>query len=168
MIILTAKIIILRFFEIFFIEALISAVIAGLSVMNAITDLYALISVLFIGIFLFMGLHFLLLRSSFTESPGNLIYFVINLTAYALFAFCTLYACKAFPSDVYTWLFAVTKFMRYILGGASTFLSAVIFLLTGFFMIFAAPLGARRVFIPPDEKIAEDNGDYEEEDVIIV
>ena len=107
MIILTAKIIFRRFFEILFCEALLSAVIAALSVCNALTNLGTLITVLFVGVLLFMGIHFMLLRTNCYELPDNFLYFVINLTAYLLFAIFALGVYMLCSPDVYTWLFAV-------------------------------------------------------------
>lgn len=161
MIILTAKIIFRRFFEILFCEALISAVIAALSVCNALTNLGTLITVLFVGVLLFMGIHFMLLRTNCYELPDNFLYFIINLTAYLLFAIFALGVYMLCSPDVYTWLFAVMKFVRYVHEGVSNFSSAVIFLLVGFMMVFVAPCGVVRIFVPDEE-------DEEEGDVILV
>ena len=77
-------------------------------------------------------------------------YFLINISAYLLFAILS-FVVYAFSNEWFTWMFAITKFVRYSNAALATHYSALLFHLLGILMILFAPAKMNWVFESHDE-----------------
>lgn len=135
------KVIVLRFFQLFFTAAAVSAVLTALNLEKVLEWKIPFLSGLYVGLALFFAVDFILMRNCYCDLRDNCLFYIINISAYFVFAaVCTsvYFLCS---SEVYTWLFAITKFLRYTVQSFTTLKSAAIFHLIGIAAILPVPIG---------------------------
>ena len=145
------KIIVRRFLELFCVNAAISAILTVLNVFKVLARQNTLLFGIAVGIVIFAVINFIMLRHCYFDLRNNFLYFTTNIAAYALFALLNALVYLLFSSQVYTWLFAVTKFFKYTSLALSAPLSAAVFHLIGFAVVFLAPIGMGWIFADDDE-----------------
>lgn len=163
MIIIILKMIFRRFAELVFLTSGISVTLTVLNIMEVLNVKNTLAVGMFAGAALFAVLNFISLRQSFFELRDTYIYYISNILAYIAFVIFGYVVYTNYPTEIYTWFLAVTKFAKYTNIGITNFYSAVIFYLIGFILIFIAPIGMWRIFFydNPDEE--EEEGYFEDE-----
>ena len=143
-----------RFLEMFIINVFLSSLIFGLYKMNMIPSTMAgcFLSLGF-GAVVFWVINTILLRRCRFVLPDRKTYLTANYIALGAFALFSLIFLVLVDSETYTWVFAITKFLKYsnIQLGASfmfgdeamtdTFLASIIFHAITAFVIWAAPVG---------------------------
>lgn len=136
-----------RIIDLFLTCVSISAVIALLCIMGIIPDGSRDLTIgLLIGTALFLLINARMLRRCYFEMRDITLYYVVNYCAYVIFGAFNLCTYKLFSSAVYAWLFAVTKFARYIGFNISSPLSATIFHIIMVILIFSIPFSTGRIF----------------------
>ena len=143
-----------RFLEMFIINVFLSALIFGLYKMHVIPPTMAgcFLSLGF-GAIVFWVVNTILLRRCRFALPDRKTYLTANYIAFGAFVLFSLIFLVLVDSETYTWLFAITKFLKYsnIQLGASfmfgdeamtdTFFASIIFHAITAFVIWAAPVG---------------------------
>ena len=145
------KIIVRRFLELFCVNAAISAILTVLNVFKVLARQNTLLFGIAVGIVIFAVINSIMLRHCYFDLRNNFLYFTTNIAAYALFALLNALVYLLFSTEVYTWLFAVTKFFKYTSLALSAPLSAAVFHLIGFAVVFLAPIGMGWIFAYDDE-----------------
>lgn len=87
--------------------------------------------------------------SVYSNAPGEIVIDncdFTNITAYIIFAAAGFLTYALGSGNVYTWLFAVTKFARYMNIGITAVCSALIFHIMGLAVVFVATIGMDWVF----------------------
>ncbi|MBQ8764908.1 MAG: hypothetical protein IJZ12_03185 [Clostridia bacterium] len=142
-----------RFMEIAGSCVLLSAVISFLCKCNALPDGSGeLVIGLYIATAIFIVINIWMMRGCYYELKDTKVYFIVNYSAYIVFGLITILAYKLFSAEVYTWLFAITKFARYTNLYLPTVYSAAIFHAIMVIGIFLAPIGMSWVHIRAEEK----------------
>lgn len=95
-------------------------------------------------VILFVGYNIKCLRESYYAFRGKIKYYKGNYIAYAIYALIGILVYECFGETVYTFLFSITKVVKYFGVVNSTLLSAMIFHLIMCGVIIAAPAGVRR------------------------
>lgn len=95
---------------------------------------------------IFMAWNVLMLRRCYAELADDVNYYVVNLCAYGAFALINLIAYIFLPTDGYTWIFVITRFLRYSNLGISTPVGIILFHIITAVSIFFAPLGMNWIF----------------------
>ena len=143
-----------RFIEMFVINAVLSVLIFGLFKMSVIPSTMAgcFLSLGF-GAVVFWIVNIILLRRCRYDLPDRKAYMISNYIALGAFSLFSIIFLFIVDSETYTWVFAITKFLKYSkleLGGSlllddsdmtATFFSALIFHAITAFVIWAAPAG---------------------------
>jgi len=140
------RVIVRRFFELFFTNAAISAVLTVFNIADLLITANTLLKGMCLGIALFIFFNVRMLKNCYFDLRNKALYYFTNLSAYFAFmavCFGTYFLCSG---EVYTWLFAVTKFAKYTRFTTAVPYSALIFHCFGIIMIFLAPLGMSWVF----------------------
>ena len=148
---ITFRIIIRRFLELFFVNAVISTVLTILNLGKVLAGQNSLLFGMFVGIAVFITVNFRMLRHCYFDLKNNFLYYTTNIAAYLLFALLSAFVYLVFSSEIYTWLFALTKFLKYTNIALSVPYSAAVFHLIGFLLIFLAPIGMGWIFLYDDE-----------------
>lgn len=142
-----------RFLEIVGSCVLLSAVISFLCKCNALPDGSGeLVIGLYIAAALFIVINIWMMRGCYYELKDTKVYFIVNYSAYIIFGLITILAYKLFSAEVYTWLFAITKFARYTNLYLPTVYSVAIFHTVMGITIFLAPIGMSWVHRNAEEK----------------
>ena len=143
-----------RFLEMFIINVFLSALIFGMYKMNVIPSTMAgcFLSLGF-GAIVFWVVNIIQLRRCRFALPDRKTYLTANYIAFGAFVLFSLIFLVLVDSETYTWLFAITKFLKYsnMQLGASfmfgdeamteTFFASMIFHAITAFVIWAAPVG---------------------------
>lgn len=149
---ITFRIIVRRFLELFFVNAAISAILTILNIGKVLARKDTLLLGMFVGIAVFVIMNFRMLRRCYFDLKNRFLYYTANIAAYFLFALLSAFVYLVFSSKIYTWLFAVTKFLKYTKIALSVPYSAAIFHLIGFSVIFIAPIGMGWIFSYDDDE----------------
>lgn len=145
--IVTLKVIAQRFVELMFTSVVLSVIAVILNITGAIKIETALFLVLLLFSLLFMCLNIKLMRLCYFDLMDRTVHYVSNLAAYLLFAavgYAVYFFCS---SEVYSWMFEITKFAKYSSLGADTPVSALLFHVVGIVSVLVAPIGMRWVFL---------------------
>lgn len=98
---------------------------------------------LVIGTTIFLYINVRMLRNCYFDLDGKSEYYTLNAIAYLFFAMINMFSYFFVADKIYTWLFALTKFIRYTNFEISTFTSVCVFHTMGILLIFVAPLGMK-------------------------
>lgn len=140
-----SAIVILRFFELLITTVLLSVAVTALNIAGIIFSRTTLFLGTFLGTALFVFINIRRLRLCYFDVHSNFIYYSVNYAAYFIFAAVSFAIYKFCSNEVYTWMFAITKFAKYIME-FSNVESALIFHGVGLLMILLAPLGMGWIF----------------------
>ncbi len=137
-------IIIHRFLELFISNLIISSFITILYLIGVLGTRAGVCLALIAGTVVFFFLNVKMLRYYFYDLKKNTrLYYILNITAYLIFAFISFIIYVLGPSELYTWLFAITKLIKFTANGVATHYSALFFHSIGLALIFLIPLGNR-------------------------
>lgn len=140
-----------RFFELLLTCVLVSAGLTCLNVQGVLATHDALCAGALVGVAVFVLVNIPMLRGCYFEFENNFLYFAVNLSAYACF-FGAWFAVYRFGSnECFTWMFALTKVVRYSNLALSTLHSGLLFHAVGLLMILFAPIGMNWVFMQEDD-----------------
>lgn len=145
------RIIVRRFLELFFVNTAISAILTLLNIGKVLAGQNSVILGMFVGIAAFVTVNFRMLRHCYFDLRDSFLYYITNIAAYLLFAMLSALVYLVFSSEIYTWLFAMTKFLKYTNIALSVPYSAAVFHLIGFLVIFIAPIGMGWIFLYDDD-----------------
>ena len=82
-----------------------------------------------------------MLRRCYAFLVNKKCYYIVNCVAYAVFVIINAGAYFLLPTDGYTWIFVVTKFLRYSNLGVSTPVGIALFHTVIVVSVFIAPIG---------------------------
>lgn len=145
------RIIIRRFLELFLTSTVVSVVLTLLNLGKILAGKNTLLVGMTAGVLVFAAMNFKMLRNCYFDLRDKFLYYTSNVAAYALFAMLGVVVYLISPSRAYTWLFAVTKFLRYTNAALAVPYSAAAFHLIGLLVIFLAPIGMGWIFIFDDD-----------------
>ena len=132
-----------RFFELMITCAGVSAVITFLHTGDELTTESSLFVALLIGLIVFVAVNVRMLRQCYFDLRSNVIYYFVNISAYLLFI-CVTIAVYCFGSkESFTWLFAITKFAKYLGLDINNLLSVFIFHMIGLLTVKFATIGMK-------------------------
>ena len=141
-----------RFIEMLVFEVMLSALIFGLYKSGIIPPtVTGCFFSLMLGALLYWFQNFRWLCRCRLGVPSKAIYLIVNYVPYTLImliSFIVLFTCD---SEIYTWLFAITKFWKYTSalsfasGTRTTFISAIAFHAFTLLLIWFAPYGVRHI-----------------------
>lgn len=137
------EIIIQRVLELIVLCIAISAIITVLNVIGITKTEILLPRSLLIGTIVFAGINTYLSRECFYHVNNPSRYLKSNISAYFIFAFVNIVSLFLLSQRAYTWLFAITKFIRFAYADASVLVSACSFHLLMLLIIAFAPIGMR-------------------------
>ena len=100
---------------------------------------------------IFIVVNVLLLRRCYLDIYNKPVYYTSNFVAYLLFAGITFIAHALFPSEIFAWLFGITKVMRYSFLELTTVTSMFIFHGMGLLMIALASVDLGWIFEIADD-----------------
>lgn len=149
------KITVRRFFELMVTCSAISAVITFLNIVDLLTTKSRLCIALLIGLAVFLFINVRMLRQCYFEFRSNVIYFLVNMSAYLLFAGATIAVYCLCSKEWFTWLFAVTKFAKYWGFNINNLLSLFLFHIIGLLTVIFAPTGMSWIFIDDNAEEAD-------------
>lgn len=149
--IVTLKVIAQRFVELMIISTVLSVIAVILNITGAVKVEIALFFVLLLFSLLFMCLNIKQMRLCYFDLMDRTVHYVSNIVAYLLFAAVGYAVYFLGSSEVYSWMFAITKFAKYSSLGLDTPISALIFHAVGIISILVAPIGMRWVFLYGNE-----------------
>lgn len=129
-----------RFREFLCTEVILSVLATLANIFLGITQRYHLVIFLGIMILAFMGVSIWQMRRCYYDIRDILLHYKLNFIAYMMFAVLSLVVCLIFPGMLFTWLFSITKFLKYL--GFGQIVSLLIFHLSGIVAILVSPLGA--------------------------
>lgn len=135
-----------RFFELLLTSIILSVTVTWLNTAGILSTKQDLFSGTFIGTAIFVFINIRMLRHCYFDLRSNPRYYLLNLAAYLLFTALGFVIYNFCPDEIYTWIFAITKFVKYI-NNLPTFYSALTFHCIGILTIFLAPLGMRWIFM---------------------
>lgn len=102
--------------------------------------------------FVFLAINIVMLRNCYVAFLGRKQYYTVNLCAHAIFAVVNIGAYIMLPVDGYTWLFVITKILRYSKFELIPPMGIMIFHLLLFFSVFLSPIGMSWVHRSAEEK----------------
>jgi len=140
------KVILRRFIEYTGVCVLISAVSTYLYTKGVIpaTQRGCLLA-LTAGTVLYCIIHFFMLRECFFDLRNRKEFYTANYVAYFLFMLTGVLILFVFGKDLHTWLFSITKFLKYSNYQFSTIISTAFFHLLTIFVIAVSPVGMWRL-----------------------
>ena len=144
--IIALRIIFRRFLELMFTGALVSAVLTVLNISGILENEVSLLAGMLAGTAVFMYADYRMLQNCYFDLTDKPLYYFTNITAYIIFAAAGFLTYALGSGNVYTWLFAVTKFARYMNIGITAVCSALIFHIMGLAVVFIATIGMDWVF----------------------
>lgn len=151
MFIVALRVIIRRTMELFFASGVISVALTIMNLGGFLADQGSLILGMLVGTAVFVKVNFNMLRDCYFDLVNNTLYYITNITAYLIFA-AGGYAVYFLGSQkVYTWLFAVTKLLKYTNLDMAVPYSAAVFHCIGIAAVFAAPIGMQWIFMTYEE-----------------
>ena len=140
------RVIIRRFFELLVTSAAISAAVTMLNISEILNTKNRLFFGLFAGVIIFVFLNVRMMRHCYFDLKNKRLYYFSNLAAYLLFAAAGFVSSLFLPNVLYTCIFVVTKFVKYLFSDIPAYYSVLIFHAIGLSAVFLAPLGMDRMF----------------------
>lgn len=156
------KVIIRRFLELLLPCACVSAIAVVLNVYLFNSTTMAAFIIGFLGAVAWFALNVHMLRNCYFDLHDKKEYFIANFIAYALFGICTVLVYVCFSGAVYSWIFAIAKFLKYTQLDFTTVQSTAFFHLLGGLMICLAPIGMNWIFEPDEDEEYEPDGQDEQ------
>ena len=150
MIFILLKAVLRRLFELFFTSAAFSAVLTVLSTEKILDGNIRFLPIVYIFAALFMIANFIMLRNCYCDFRDNRLFRFVNFLAYLVFLAVS-FSIFLYSSKAYTWLFAITKFLRYTDTSITVAASAAVFHSVGIAEVFLAPTGLGWVLECDDE-----------------
>ena len=129
-----------RYFELLASSAIISSIIALLNLVGFFRSSSQLAMILTLGVVIFTYANYRMQRQSGIDIAGKPLYFLVNGVAYMLFII-TSFATLWFSNIIFTFLFAISKFLRYSNFNLSVIASYGIFHILGIFNMIIAQIG---------------------------
>ncbi len=130
-----------RFLELLLTCVIISVLITFLNVADIlVTDITLGIGLL-AGFLLYFIENIRMMRGCYRDLDRDMEYAVGNITAYLMFAAVSLIIYFFASNECFVWMFAVTKFVKFIGIKVDTLASLLLFHAIGFLAIFIAPVG---------------------------
>lgn len=150
MIFILLKTVARRLFELFFTSAAFSAALTVLNTEEILDGNIRFLPIVYIFAALFMIVNFIMMRNCYCDLRDNRLFWILNFSAYLIFLILSfsVFLCS---SKTYTWLFAITKFLRYTDTNITVVQSAAVFHLVGIAAVFLAPIGLGWVLECDDE-----------------
>ena len=99
-----------------------------------------------LGALVYWIINVCILRRCYFDLKNKSLYYLVNYAAYAAFMLIGICIYYIGNSEVYAWLFSITKFARYSGYGINTFASAMIFHTIMLITIPVSPIGMNWVF----------------------
>ncbi len=152
-----------RVIELFSTEAILSLIVTALNVAGLLTTQLELFVALLSGVLIFAAVNILQMRHCYFDLKNDFLYFSSNISAAILFAALQFLIYIFADSDVYTWIFAITKCARYLFLGLPIVISALIFHLISLATILISPIGMSWVFSIEDDELEDEYDVYDEE-----
>ncbi len=106
------KALVLRFVEIMLSSAALSAVIAGLNLVETLSSPTELFVGLIVGAIIFFIFNIFMQRQYYLDVDGRMTYYLASLIPYALYIALSIWTYKV-NYTAYVWLFSITKFLSY-------------------------------------------------------
>lgn len=160
------KVIIRRFLELLIPCVAFSAIAVALNVYLFNTTKTAPFIIAFIAAIIWFSINVYMLRCCYYGLQNAKDYFIANFIAYAAFGLCTVIVYLCFSKDVYSWTFAMTKFLRFTrlsdYFAHPIVYSVAIFHLLGGLMICLAPIGMNWIFDSDEDEEDLQNEECEE------
>ncbi len=138
----------IRFLILFISGAVISTILALLSLFNFISGSVGLTIALIIGAVIFWVVNFHIQRKYYiTHMDEKKLYFRVYYLAFIMYGFFCALTFILSPNYFFTWFFAITKFLRYTNGNIyiSTPESAAIFLLITLINIMCSKISHKKL-----------------------
>lgn len=135
-----------KLFEIFIINIALSLIIAFFHWQGILSTVGLVTLSLVAATAIFLVVHVRSLRMCYFNLVDAKKYYIINLSAYAIFALVSILAYFFLSTPAYTWLFCQTKFIVYIFRGMPRLVSILIYHLLGFLSVIFSPVGMKWVF----------------------
>lgn len=129
-----------RYFELFITSTIISTIISLLNLVGFFRSSSQLAIILTLGVVIFIYANYRMQRQSGIDIVGKRLYFLVNGISYMVFIL-TSFAALWFNNFVFTFLFAITKFLRYSNFNLSVIASFGIFHIIGLFNMIIAQIG---------------------------
>lgn len=129
-----------RYFELSITSAIISTIISLLNLVGFFRSSSQLAIVLTSGVVIFTYANYRMQRQSGIDIAGKVMYFLVNGIAYMAFMLSAFVAMR-FDNIVFTFLFAITKFLRYSNLNLSILASIGIFHIVGIINMIFAQIG---------------------------
>ncbi len=136
-----ARMLLWRTGELFALDIILSAAITFLNIIDVLHGAGMLMAGLCLGAIAFIAVQFFWMRSAFFAAQDKKLYYIANYTAYMIFILVNIGVFFSCGNEPYAWLFAITKFVRFMPFGVSNFVSAVIFHVLMLLAVALAPVG---------------------------
>lgn len=135
------KVTIQRFCELLFLNIILSVILTKWNIARSGDEEHIILMSLSIGvlIYLLINIKLLIYCYNYLKNKSDFIY--VNYVAYGAFAGVNLITYILGDMELYTWLFAITKFARYSPFGISNIVSALIFHIVMVVMLFLVFVG---------------------------
>lgn len=146
------KITIRRIFELMMTCAIASAIITFFNIGGILTTTSSIRIALVIGLAAFVLINVLMLRQFYLDFRNNITYFLVNIVSYLTFVEISLAVYNYCSSELYAWIFSITKFAKYWYFAIDNLLSLFIFHIIGFLATLLAPIGMSWVFLINEEE----------------
>lgn len=142
------KVIIRRFIELFFVNFILSAIVTGLYELELLAATQTAVKfAMLISAIIYVVIQVFMLRQCFFDLSNKYDYYLFNYAAYAIFMVFNIVLFFFGGSFIFTWLFGITKFLRFINHGIDTFFGILVFHLVMLIAITLAPIGMGWVFL---------------------
>lgn len=146
------RITVIRFLELFFTSAAISSLVTVLNLLGLVTTQGMLYVWTLVGTGAFIFINVRMLRQCYADLRGGELYYICNLLAYLIFILVGIILYIIGARVLYTWLFAITKIVRFIDMGTRMRYSLLIFHSLGVLAIFLAPIKMKNIFLVDNEE----------------
>lgn len=130
-----------RFGEFAFLEVVLSVMITVFGIAGILDSQNSALHCTVACVAVYVIVSVFRMRICFYELENPRAYYICNLSAYAVFALINILAYFLLDSTIYTWIFAITKFVRYAYVGFTTVTSIATFHIIMVFAILLAPAG---------------------------
>lgn len=137
------RVVIRRFFELLITNLLLSIFIITVNVVGILATKTELSFGLVTGTVVFLYINVRMLRNCYFDLDGKLEYYTSNAIAYLLFAVLNVLSYFFVADEIYTWFFALTKFIVYTNYEISSFISLCLFHIVGIISILLSPIGMK-------------------------
>ena len=140
-----------RTVELLVLSLILSSIVILLNTKELVTSSKALTLFLLFAAGGFMCINIHMLRQCYFDLHSKFIYYVSNYAAFAIFAAVNILMCLYSDNEIYTWMFAITKFIKYTYSVISPLISAILFQIILAGTIALAPAGMNWIFIHDHE-----------------